>query len=121
MGRQVGDMGVDGIRSCLPGRQAYFISLRGSNAVVEAAVHLVWEHEQLDTATCPSTRLLPELAADIVSPGAHIASQTANARLAAPNMHSTNQRLSFLPNTNPRTISAKPSKAANTIIQKPMF
>lgn len=48
VGRQVGDMGVDGIRSCLPGRQAYFISLRGSNAVVEAAVHLVWEHEQLN-------------------------------------------------------------------------
>ena len=53
--------------------------------------------------------------------GCSIASQTANARLAAPNMHSANQRLSFLPNTNPRTISAKPSKAANTIIQKPMF
>ena len=41
------------------------------------------------------------LAVGIVSPGAHIASQTANARLAAPNMHSANQRLSFLPNTNP--------------------
>ena len=73
MGRQVGDMGVDGIRSCLPGRKACFISLRGSNAVVEAAVHLVWEHEQLGTATCPSSRPLPELAVGIVSPGAHIA------------------------------------------------
>ena len=71
------------------------------------------------TAIC--THPHPMLAAGIVSPGAHIASQTANARLAAPNMHSTNQRLSFLPNTNPRTISAKPSKAANTIIQKPIF
>ena len=71
------------------------------------------------TAICTHTP--PMLAAGIVSPGAHIASQTTNARLAAPNMHSANQRLSFLPNTNPRTISAKPSKAANTIIQKPMF
>ena len=71
------------------------------------------------TAIC--THPHPMLAAGIVSPGAHIASQTANARLAAPNTHSTNQRLSFLPNTNPRTISAKPSKAANTIIQKPIF
>ena len=71
------------------------------------------------TAICTHTHLM--LAVGIVSPGAHIASQTANARLAAPNMHSANQRLSFLPNTNPRTISAKPSKAANTIIQKPMF
>ena len=71
------------------------------------------------TAICTHTHLM--LAVGIVSPGAHIASQTANARLAAPNMHTANQRLSFLPNTNPRTISAKPSKAANTIIQKPMF
>ena len=71
------------------------------------------------TAICTHPHSM--LAAGIVSPGAHIASQAANARLAAPNMHSANQRLSFLPNTNPRTISAKPSKAANTIIQKPMF
>ena len=46
------------------------------------------------TAICTHTH--PMLAADIVSPGVHIASQTANARLAAPNMHSANQRLSFL-------------------------
>ena len=101
-----------------PGRTTSCLNLSGFPHAQYVQPH-TGHTQSHPTAICTHTH--PMLAADIVSPGAHIASQTANARLAAPNMHSTNQRLSFLPNTNPRTISAKPSKAANTIIQKPMF
>ena len=71
-----------------PGRTTSCLNLSGFPHAQYVQPH-TGHTQSHPTAICTHTHLM--LTVGIVSRGAHIASQTANARLAAPKMHSVNQ------------------------------